>query len=224
MATQKEPAPYPVSLNLSASKCLVVGGGTVALRKIESLLASGAGVTVVSPRMLPEIEGLEGVELLRREFRPEDLEGKFLVIGATDDRAVNELVARTAKERMMLVNVVDVPELCNFYVNALVRRGELAISVSTGGASPALAKRIRRELEERYGEEYAAFLRLMREYRPRVIGRIADSKARQRAFEELVNSGIESVYRERGETAAREAIEAIIEREADTPAEKSRQQ
>jgi precorrin-2 dehydrogenase/sirohydrochlorin ferrochelatase len=229
--TQRERlAPYPVSLNLDGIRCLVVGGGAVAMRKVESLLASGARVTVVSPRVMPELEALSGaldtsrkIELIMREFRPEDLEGKFLVICATNNRAVNEAVARAAKERLMLVNVVDVPELCNFYVNALVRRGDLAISVSTGGASPALSKRIRGELEERYGEEYATFLDLMREYRNVIIKRIDDPGARQKVFQELVNSALETILRERGESAAREAFEDIIERAAGASPQKNRQ-
>jgi len=207
-------SPYPVSLNLERADCLVVGGGQVARRKIESLLEAGARVTVVSPEMLPEIEALEGVKLVRRQFRAEDLEGKFLVISATDDRAVNEAVAHGAKERDMLVNVVDVPKLCNFYVNSLVRRGDLAISISTGGASPALAKKIREDLDERYGEEYALLLALMREYRARIIERIPDAAARQKAFEQLVRGGIEKTIKEEGEHSARAAIEAIIERVA----------
>jgi precorrin-2 dehydrogenase/sirohydrochlorin ferrochelatase len=212
MAKDKRMTPYPVSLNLAGASCLVAGGGGVALRKVESLLASGARVTVVSPEILREIETLEGVELIRREFRPTDLEGRFLVISATDKREVNEAVARAARERRMLVNVVDVPELCNFYVNSLVRRGDLAISISTGGASPALAKKIRKDLEERYGDEYARFLDLMREYRPRIIERMTDPQARQKVFEAIVNGGIENLLKEKDEPAARQAIEAIINR------------
>jgi precorrin-2 dehydrogenase/sirohydrochlorin ferrochelatase len=217
MTRSKHIAPYPVSLILEETSCLVVGGGTVALRKIESLLAAGARVTVVSPKMSPDVEALEKVELLQREFQPEDLLGKFLVISATDDRSVNEAVARAAKERGILVNVVDVPELCNFFVNSLVHRGDLAISVSTGGASPALAKRIRQELEEQYGEEYAFFLELMREYRPRIIERFPDPQRRQKVFEGIVSSKIEVMLKERGERIARETIEAIINRAEEEP-------
>jgi precorrin-2 dehydrogenase/sirohydrochlorin ferrochelatase len=214
MTQKKRVAPYPISLNLNGAACLVVGGGTVALRKIESLLEAGARVTVVSPKMLPEIEALEGIERVKREFRAADIDGRFLVISATDDTLVNEEVARTAKERRLLVNVVDVPELCNFYVNSLVRRGDLAISISTGGASPALAKRIRKELQDRYGDEYGIFLDLMREYRPRIIEQVPDVWARQKVFEELVNSGAEKLIKEKGESAGREAIETIINRGA----------
>lgn len=202
--------PYSIALDLEDAPCLVVGGGIVAFRKIESLVTSGAKVKVVSPEVTPEIEGLEGVEIVRKEFHPDDLDGMFLVISATDDREVNESVAAAARQRSMLVNVVDVPEMCNFYVNAQVSRGDLTISVSTGGASPALAKRIRKELEAQYGDEYAAFLMLMREYRPLVIGESSDGNKRQEIFANLVNAGVEKILRDEGEPAAREAIERII--------------
>ncbi len=215
--------PYSVSLNLAGVQCLVVGGGSVALRKAEALLSSGAKVVVVSPQLMPEVEALEGIEIIKRKFLPEDLQGKFLVVSATNDRLVNETVAREARQRNMLVNVVDVPELCNFFVNAQVRRGDLTISVSTGGASPALSKRIRGELERQYGDEYGAFLLLMREYRPLIIKEIPDPEQRKITFERLVNARIENVYREKGEGAARKAIEDIIDNYVRAP-EKTEQE
>jgi precorrin-2 dehydrogenase/sirohydrochlorin ferrochelatase len=209
--------PYSISLDLEDVPCLVVGGGAIALRKVEALLLAGARITVVSPQVLPEIEALEEVELVRREFHPDDLHGKFLVISATDDRAVNEKVARAAKRRSMLVNVVDDPEFCNFYVNSQVRRGDLTIGVSTGGASPALSKRIRKELERQYGEEYGELLRLMREYRPLVLKEVSDPTRRARIFSRLANARIEEIYRKSGEAVARKAIEDIINEGAYAP-------
>lgn len=209
--------PFPVSLNLERVPCLVVGGGAVALRKVEALIASGARITLVSPQVAPEIEALEEVEIIRREFRPHDLNGKFLVISATDERSVNESVAKAAKQRHMLVNVVDVPELCSFFVNSQVRRGDLAISVSTGGASPALAKRIRKELERMYGEEYAGYLLLMREYRPMVLGEVADPERRRTVFERLAAPRMVQLYKDQGEAAARKAIENVINEGAYAP-------
>jgi precorrin-2 dehydrogenase/sirohydrochlorin ferrochelatase len=206
--------PYSISLNLEGAKCLVVGGGNVAFRKVESLMESGATVKVVSPEVVSEIETLDGVEIIQQKFHVDDLEGMFLVISATDNREVNEQVAGAARERGMLVNVVDVPDLCNFYVNAQVRRGDLTISVSTGGASPAMARRIREELEDTYGAEYAEFLTLMREYRPVVIDRVPDLEQRTVIFKKLANAGIEKIYGSSGETAARKAIEEIIDAEA----------
>jgi len=209
--------PYSVSLNLENVPCLVVGGGTVALRKIESLIASGARVEVVSPEVVPEIEDLEEVEITLREFRTGDLEGRFLVVSATDDKSVNEAVARAARKRSMLVNVVDVPELCNFYVNSQVRRGDLTISVSTGGASPALAKRIRRDLEMQFGQEYADLLRMMAEYRSLILRDVADPERRKKIFERLAHARIEKTLREQGEAAARKMIEDIINQGAYEP-------
>lgn len=203
--------PYSVSLNLAGIECLVVGGGSVAFRKAKSLLSSGAKVTVVSPDFIPEIEALEGIEIINRKFLPEDLYEKFLVISATNDRLANETVAREAQQRNMLVNVVDVPELCNFFVNSQIRRGDLTISISTGGVSPALSKRIRNELERQYGDEYEGFLLLMHEYRPLVIKEITDPEQRKKTFDRLVSARIENLCRERGEAAARKAIEDIIE-------------
>jgi precorrin-2 dehydrogenase/sirohydrochlorin ferrochelatase len=213
----RRPAPYSISLNLEDVPCLVVGGGTVALRKIESLIASGARVEVVSPEVVPEIEALEEVEITLRGFRAGDLEGKFLVVSATNDRSVNETVARAAMRRSMLVNVVDVPELCNFFVNSQVRRGDLTISVSTGGASPALSKRIRKELEMQYGEEYGGLLRLMREYRSLIMREVSDPARRKRIFERLAGARIEKVLREEGEAAARKTVEDMINQGAYEP-------
>ena len=215
----RRPAPYSISLNLQKIPCLVVGGGTVALRKIESLIASGARVEVVSPEVVPEIEALEEVEITLRGFRSGDLEGKFLVVSATNDRSVNEEVARAAMRRSMLVNVVDVPELCNFFVNSQVRRGDLTISVSTGGASPAVAKRIRKELERTYGEEYAGLLSLMREYRPMVIREVSEPERRKKIFERLAGARIEKTLREQGESAARKMVEDLINQGAYEPEE-----
>jgi len=213
----RRPVPYSISLNLEEAPCLVVGGGVVALRKVESLIASGARVAIVSPQVVPEIEDLEEVEIVRREFHTDDLHGKFLVVSATDDRKVNEQVAKAAVRRNMLVNVVDVPDLCNFYVNSQVRRGDLTISVSTGGASPALSKRIRKELERQYGEEYAGFLSLMREYRPMIIREVPDPGRRSKIFKRLAEARVEEIFRERGEAAARKAIEDMINEGAYAP-------
>jgi len=219
----RRPVPYSISLNLEGAPCIVVGGGTVALRKVESLIESGAQVKVVSPDVAPEIEALEEVEIVRRKFRDEDLHARFLVVSATDDREVNEQVAKAARKRGMLVNVVDVPDLCNFYVNSQVRRGDLTISVSTGGASPALSKRIRKELERQYGDEYAGFLLLMREYRPMIIREVTDPKRRSGIFKRLAEAGVEKTLREAGEAAARKAIEDIINEGAHAPLQSERE-
>src|SRR5919204_1274899 len=136
---------YIACLRLSGRRCVVVGGGDVGLEKVEGLLACAAEVTLVAPEAIPPLRELaeEGsIRWERREYRSEDLEGTFVVIAATSDTDVNIGVFKDAERRAMLVNVVDVPPLCNFILPAIVRTGPLAIAISTAGASPALAKRI----------------------------------------------------------------------------------
>ena len=151
---------YPVSLVLKDRKCVVVGGGTVAFRKAASLVEAGARVTVIAPEICAKLEALEGAEQIRREFAEPDLDGVFLAVGATDSSETNERVAAEAERRGVLVNIVDVPSLCNFYVSSSVNRGDFHIGISPGGASPALARKVRQELESAYGPEYEVLTRL----------------------------------------------------------------
>jgi precorrin-2 dehydrogenase / sirohydrochlorin ferrochelatase len=184
---------YPINLDLRGKRCLVVGAGDVAERKVSSLFACGAEVFVVSPDISPRLRGLaiEGkIEVATRPFAPSDLDGVFLVIAATDDRAVNSEVSRLGQELGLLVNVVDDPELCNFIVPASVSRGDLQISVSTGGASPALAKRIRQELEAQYGPEYEVFVEILGAAREMVKLKYADQKEREAVFRRMLDSGV----------------------------------
>ena len=184
---------YPIFLELSNKKCLVVGGGEVAERKVESLLESLADVTVVSPKVTERIRALadsDKVTLILRDFEPQDLGEMMLVIAATDDRAVNSEISDLAQRRRMLVNIVDDPELCNFIVPATVRRGDLQICVSTSGGSPMLAKRIRREIEAKYGVEYGEFLSLLSEARDVVKAKYTNQKDREAAFQRLLESDI----------------------------------
>src|ERR671931_900665 len=150
---------YIACLRLEGRSCLVVGGGEVGLEKVEGLLACGGEVTVIAPEAEPEIEELAAEGSIRWERRsyagPQDLEGVFIVIACTNDTDVNIAVYEDAERRAMLVNVVDVPPLCNFILPAIVRTGPLAIAISTAGASPALAKRMKAEVAELFGEEYA---------------------------------------------------------------------
>ena len=149
---------YIACLRLKGRRCLVVGGGDVGLEKVEGLLACDADVTLVAPDAHPELAqlALEGsIRWERREYRLGDLEGCLIAIAATNDTDVNIRVFEDAERRAMLVNVVDVPPLCNFILPAIVRTGPLAIAISTAGASPALAKRMKREISELFGEPYA---------------------------------------------------------------------
>lgn len=188
MGREKQETYYPISIKLQGEKVLVVGGGRVARRKVESLLACGARVHVVSPQVDPVIQqwAREGLLVLYREgYSSPHLEGSRLVIGAAGDPEVNRQVARDAGERDLLVNVVDDPGLCSFLVPATLRRGSLALSVSTGGKSPALAARIRRDLEGQFGQETGPFLDYLGEVREKLIKGIPDPRKRRKLFREL---------------------------------------
>jgi siroheme synthase-like protein len=152
---------FPAFLKLQGRPVLVVGGGSIATSKIASLLDAGARVTVVSPKLTPLLaERVRNREItwLPRPFAPEDLDGKFLVIAATSLRSLNESVYREADARNILCNAVDDVDHCHFFYGAIVQRGDLQIAISTNGKSPALAQRLRKELEDQFGPEYAAWL------------------------------------------------------------------
>ena len=156
---------YMACLDLEGRSCLVVGGGAVALEKARGLLDCGARITVVAPRIIDELRTLD-VELVRRGYRASDLDGRFLVVAATSIPLLNRRVHADAEARLLLCNVVDVPELCNFILPAVVRRDPIAVAVSTGGASPALAQRIRDDIAKLIGPEHAELARRLRELRP----------------------------------------------------------
>jgi len=181
---------YIACLVLSDRPCLVVGGGKVGLEKVEGLLACDAAVTLVSPEAVPELEtyAREGsIRWERREFRDSDLDGMFLVIAATNFTDLNTSVYAGAEARAMLCNVVDVPPLCNFILPAIVRTGPLAIAISTAGASPALAKRMKREIAEAYGEPYARLAVILNEARGWAKASLPTYQDRKEFFEGIVN-------------------------------------
>src|SRR5436853_655223 len=205
---------YIACLKLTGRRCAVVGGGEIGLEKVEGLLACDGRVTLIAPDAVPELEGLarEGsIEWERREYAgPGDLEGVFIAIAATDDTDVNIRVYEDAERRAMLVNVVDVPPLCNFILPAIVRTGPLAIAISTAGASPALAKRIKREIAETYGEPYARLAELLNEVRGWAKGTLPTYRDRKEFFESIVNGEPDPVelLREGDEGAVRDLIAA----------------
>jgi precorrin-2 dehydrogenase / sirohydrochlorin ferrochelatase len=182
---------YIACLKLSGRRCVVVGGGEVGLEKVDVLLACDADVTLVAPEAVPALEALaaEGsISWTQRPYAgPEDLEGVFMVIASTDDTDVNIAVYDDAERRAMLVNVVDVPPLCNFILPAIVRTGPLAIAISTAGASPALAKRMKREVSELFGEEYAQLAVLLNDARGWAKGTLPTYQDRKAFFEGIVN-------------------------------------
>jgi siroheme synthase-like protein len=192
---------YPAFLDLRGRKCLVVGGGVVAERKAESLLECGARVKVVTREAshgLAELARRGSLELDLRDYKSEDLSEIFLAIAATDDPAVQTRIGGEAKERGLLVNVVDDPANCTFIVPAVARRGELSIAISTGGRSPALAARIREKLEGQFGPEYGEWVDLLGQLRETLAARFPDPEERKAAWYRVVDSNCVELIR-RGE-------------------------
>lgn len=180
-------------LKLDNKRCVVVGAGAVAERKINALLDAGADILAIAETATAGIRRLAEAGAIgwsKRDFRPGDLDGAFLVIAATDDRAVNEMVSRQADGLGALVNVADAPDLCNFWLPAVVERGRLKIAISTGGASPALAAKLRARFERELGPEYADYLEVINDFRRRVIKQVPDPDGRKRAYERLFASDL----------------------------------
>lgn len=206
---------YPVFLiGLERRRCVIVGGGRVARDKLEQLLNGGAGrIDVISPALDPAVAELidgEQVTHLRRTYRPGDLAGAYLVIACTDDPAVNGAVFAEAEERGVLANVVDDPPRCHFIVPAVVRRGALTVAVATGGASPALAARLRQRFERELGPEYAHFIELAGELRPLLMDTVRDPEERRRIGYALVDSEVLGLLAKGEWSAARERAAAIL--------------
>jgi precorrin-2 dehydrogenase/sirohydrochlorin ferrochelatase len=188
---------YPMFLSLAGRACLVVGAGQVGLRKIETLVDCNASSVLVVDQNPPD-EALSALLarpslgpvlcFAQRDFQDADLDGVFLAIASTSSPAVNQHISDLCRERGVLCNIVDQPEACSFIVPATVRRGDLTLAVSTGGQSPALAKRIRKDLQEAYGQEYALFLDLMGRLRPLVLALGLDTGVNTAIFRSLVGS------------------------------------
>jgi len=179
---------YPIALDVTGRPCLVVGGGEIALRKVQALVEAGARVTVISPEIDGRIEDCAGVEIIRRVFEPGDTEGFVLVFAATGDREVNARVSAEAAANSIPVNVVDDPELCTFIVPAVVRRGDLMIAVTTSGKGPGLSKRIRRKLEDVIGEEYGPYVALLGDLRERVRELYSTQPEREAAINRVLDN------------------------------------
>jgi siroheme synthase-like protein len=202
---------YIACLKLGGRRCVVVGGGEIGLEKVEGLLACSGDVVLIAPDAVPELQELaaEGsIEWVRRDYEPGDLEATFIAIAATDDTDVNIRIYEDAEKRAMLVNVVDVPPLCNFILPAIVRTGPLAIAISTAGASPALAKRIKREIADTYGDAHARLAELLNEARGWAKGTLPTYQDRKAFFEGIVNGDPDPVelLRNGDEAAVRDLI------------------
>ncbi|MBP2628782.1 MAG: siroheme synthase [Firmicutes bacterium] len=184
---------YPVNLQINNRSCIVVGGGSVAERKVLALLAAGACVTVLSPEVtqkLAELIQKEKLIHIIRSYREGDVTGFFIVICATNNGAVNKLVAEEASKAGALVNVADAPELGNFNVPSQIAHGDLLITISTGGKSPALAKRLGAELAQQYGPEYGIYLDLIAEARTKMKKSMQSSKKREAFWRQTIDQEI----------------------------------
>ncbi len=204
---------YPINLDLEKKRCIVIGGGNVAERKVKRLLDCNAVVTLISPEVSSGIIRLRKTKKIKVEMRRvalKDLKGAQLVISASDDRKVNASVSDYCHRNNILINVVDSPKECNFILPSIVTRGDLSIAISTGGVSPALSKKIRQDLEKRFGIEYAKFLRLMKKARPRVIKGVKNAGSRKTIFEKIVKSNILVLIKKGREKDAKQKMERIL--------------
>jgi precorrin-2 dehydrogenase/sirohydrochlorin ferrochelatase len=206
---------YPITLvDLANTPCVVVGGGEVAARKVAGLCEAGARPVVISPALCEPLRRQveEGeIDAIQRPYQVGDLAGVRLVIAATDDPATNEAVGREAQDSGCLVNIVDDPSRCNFYVPARVRRGALTLAVSTSGSSPLLAQRIRKVLEQQFDAACEAYVELLGELRPRVQDQVAELDHRKALWEALLDSDVLDLLRAGQTQAARQHAETILE-------------
>jgi precorrin-2 dehydrogenase/sirohydrochlorin ferrochelatase len=205
---------YIACIRLTGRRCVVVGGGPVGLEKVEGLLACDADVTLIAPtavKTLRELADEGSISWERREYvGPQDLEGALIAIAATDDTALNLRVFEDGEARSMLVNVVDVPPMCNFILPAITRHGPLAIAISTAGASPALAKRMKREIAETFGAPYARLAEILNDYRGWAKATLPTYNDRRDFFESIVNGDPDPVelLRRGDEQAVHDLIES----------------
>jgi precorrin-2 dehydrogenase/sirohydrochlorin ferrochelatase len=189
---------YPIQLDVRGRRCLVVGGGGVGTRKVKTLLDCGARVTVVAPSASAALERLaaEGaIALKHTPYSTADVQGMFLVIGATDDDALNRRISSDAETERVLCNIADRPEACTFILPSIVQRGDLVITVSTAGKSPALAKTLRRVLEAQFGEEYRQLVDILGALRRRLLAAQHAPEAHKALFEGLIESDLLELIR-----------------------------
>lgn len=204
---------FPAFLDLSSQACLVIGGGIVAERKIKALLSSEAVIHVVSPDLTSFLMNLveQGrIIYYARKFLPEDIEEKFLVISAAGDKEVNNYLNGVYLNKGFLLNIVDEPDKGNFFVPAVVKRGNLQLAISTSGASPLLARRIRERLEKDFGSEYERFLDILSETRKEVLSCVPEPEKRQKIFQELIDSDILELLRTGDEEKVKERINRCL--------------
>ena len=208
---------YPIYLKLNQVKCLVIGGGSVAERKVTTLLQYGARVLVIAPDITIGLNErvLRGeIEYWSRSYQSGDLDnlevGRSLVFVATNQPEVNHQVFRECQARGILVNVVDDPVHCSFFVPAIVRRGSLCLAISTEGKSPMLARRIREKLEKEFGPEYEEFLNILGECRQKILHRVSDERQRRKLFEQLLDMDLLELIREKKTDLVKERVSQCL--------------
>ncbi|NLP37060.1 MAG: bifunctional precorrin-2 dehydrogenase/sirohydrochlorin ferrochelatase [Firmicutes bacterium] len=204
---------YPVFLKLKLQKCLVVGGGEVAARKVQSLLACQADVYVISPKLHPQLSELAAagkIRAYRRPYQKEDLAGAKLVIVATEQKEVNQQVASHCAKKGILCNVVDEPELCDFFVPAVVKQGPLKIAISTSGMAPVFAKQIRQVLAAHFDEAYKIVLEAVGQARRRLLETNADPRERRELILSLQLEELVQFYRTEGKEALEQKLNKLF--------------
>ena len=212
--SERAKAYYPLFADLNGRRCVVIGGGMVAQRKVTTLLGFGARVVVISPKATQRLRRYaqqRKIEHLARRFRPSDLRGAWLVYAATDDQAINELVYRTATRRRIFTNVVDQKPLCSFIAPAIFKRDLLTIAVSTGGASPTVAKRLRQDFQRMIGSAYGPMLRLLMDLRGVAKQKLPSYNDRKRYFDQLVQGQVFELIRAGKAQRARQEALALLE-------------
>ncbi len=203
---------YPISLNLEARRSVVIGSNQTAESKVKALLDAGAQVTLIAPQLTSQLQELArqgSIQHIAREYTPGDLAGAFLVISTTGNRAMDAQIWQEAVERNILVNVVDDPAHCNFIAPSILRRGDLTLAISTGGKAPAVAVRLRQQLEASIGDEYTRFLQLAGTLRAPLAARYPDFEKRKAIWYELVDSDVLALLRAGDETNAQRRIAEI---------------
>jgi precorrin-2 dehydrogenase/sirohydrochlorin ferrochelatase len=204
---------YPIFAVIEAKPCLVVGGGAVGERKVLDLRQAGAQVTVLSRQLTPALQELAEAGQIRywpEDFTPDHLKGMVLVLAATDDRQVNARVSAAAQAQGIWVNVADDPEFCTFIVPAQVKRGDLTLAISTGGASPALARKLRRELQQQFGPEYRPYLALLQGLRDRLLGERRGRPENAELFHRLVDSPLRQAVAQGDQTRVVALLREIL--------------
>lgn len=210
------PRYYPILVQLSSLKCLVVGGGKVAERKVCNLVPFSPKITVVSPEVTPALVRMAqraNITLYKRSYRPDDIDGIDVVFIATDDENLNREISEEARRRRLLVNVVDAPELCNFIVPAVVQRGGFQVAISTDGKCPALSKRVRQNLERMFDETYGDYVDLLGELRDLILEKISDPQKKSVVLNKILNMDLPYLIKRQGRTAARQEALKVLEEE-----------